>query len=314
VIDVSPLREGSRGRERVAVEIGQACQRDGFFYVTGHGIAPERIALVERLFRDFFARELDFKMAQPMSRAGRSFRGYFPVYGELTSGLPDVKEGFYFGAEHPDDHPRVLAGLPFHGKNLFPDIPHFGGIVLSWMEDMTRLGHVLMSAIGESLGLPAHHLADRYLEEPTILFRAFHYPPPESDEGWGVGEHTDYGWLTILWQDDSGGLQVKSRSRWLEAPPIPGSFVCNIGDMLDRMTGGLYKSTPHRVKNVSGKNRLSLPFFFDPDWDARIEPIDTSRAIVDDAHERWDHASVHAFEGTYGEWLSAKVAKVFPML
>jgi isopenicillin N synthase-like dioxygenase len=181
---------------------------------------------------------------------------------------------------------------------------------------MKRLGFLLMSAIGESLGLPAEHLAERYLREPTMLFRAFHYPPPESPETpmWGVGEHTDYGWLTILWQDDSGGLQVKSRSRWIEAPPIPGSFVCNLGDMLDRMTGGLYKSTPHRVRNVSGKNRLSLPFFFDPDWDARIERIDTSRAIKDDAATRWDKASVHEFEGTYGQWLAAKVAKVFPTL
>ena len=107
---------------------------------------------------------------------------------------------------------------------------------------------------------------------------------------------------------------MKSSSQWIEAPPVPGSFVCNIGDMLDRMTGGLYRSTAHRVRNVSGRARLSLPFFFDPDWDAEITPIDTGAAAPDDAADRWDRASVRAFRGTYGQYLLGKVAKVFPDL
>src|SRR5207247_6938094 len=91
---------------------------------------------------------------------------------------------------------------------------------------------------------------------------------------WGVGEHTDYGLLTILLQDDAGGLEVRSRSRWIPAPPVPGSFVCNIGDMLDRMTRGLYRSTPHRVRNPAPRDRLSFPFFFDPSFFARVRPIE----------------------------------------
>jgi len=139
---------------------------------------------------------------------------------------------------------------------------------------------------------------------------------PEAEEQWGVGEHTDYGVLTILKQDDVGGLQVKIRSRWIDAPPVPNSFVCNVGDMLDRLTRGLYRSTPHRVQNVSGRSRLSFPFFFDPGFDAHIEAIDLSgmRLLEDDKDERWDHTSVHDFEGTYGDYVLGKVSKVFPEL
>ena len=132
---------------------------------------------------------------------------------------------------------------------------------------------------------------------------------------WGVGEHTDYGLLTILLQDDTGGLQVKSRSGWIDAPPIPGSFVCNIGDMLDRLTRGVYRSTPHRVVNKSRRSRVSFPFFFDPNLDARIRPIESLKGCApDDARERWDQASVHEFSGTYGDYLLGKISKVFPEL
>jgi isopenicillin N synthase-like dioxygenase len=126
-----------------------------------------------------------------------------------------------------------------------------------------------------------------------------------------VGEHTDYGLLTLLAQDDVGGLQVKTPQGWNEAPPIDGALVCNIGDMLDRMTGGTYRSTPHRARNVSGRGRLSFPFFFDPGWNAEILPLPTAR---DDSAERWDRANVHAFSGTYGDYLLGKVSKVFPEL
>jgi isopenicillin N synthase-like dioxygenase len=131
-----------------------------------------------------------------------------------------------------------------------------------------------------------------------------------------VGEHTDYGLLTILKQDDTGGLQVKSRAGWMAAPPIAGTFLCNIGDMLDRMTGGRYRSTPHRVQNVTRRDRLSFPFFFDPNFNAEIKPIEipASAAVQSDREERWDHASVHEFQGTYGDYVLAKVSKVFPQL
>ena len=150
------------------------------------------------------------------------------------------------------------------------------------------------------------------------MFRIFNYPPDTAPldlkPRWGVGEHTDYGVLTILKQDDSGGLEVKGRSGWMEALPIASTFVCNLGDMLDRMTGGWYRSTPHRVRNPTDRDRLSCPFFFDPNFYAKVQPIDLSRVVKDNEHERWDGVSVHEFSGTYGEYLLGKVSKVFPEL
>jgi isopenicillin N synthase-like dioxygenase len=149
------------------------------------------------------------------------------------------------------------------------------------------------------------------------LFRIFNYPPPPAgSELWGVGEHTDYGLLTILLQDDAGGLEVKSGKSWIAAPPIPGSFVCNLGDMLDRMTRGIYRSTPHRVRNPAPRDRLSFPFFFDPNFFAKVGPIDlpSGETAPDDRAQRWDKSSVHAFSGTYGDYLLGKVGKVFPEL
>jgi isopenicillin N synthase-like dioxygenase len=276
---------------------------------------------LEEHSRQFFAQDLEAKLQIRMALGGKAWRGYFPVGEELTSGRPDLKEGIYFGTELGNDDPRVQDRIPLHGPNLFPaNLPAFRETVLDYMEAMTHLGHMLMKGITLSLGLEKSYFADRYTSDPLILFRIFHYPSSAkvSDEGphWGVGEHTDYGVLTILKQDDAGGLQIKSKAQWIEAPPVPGAFVCNIGDMLDRMTRGLYRSTPHRVHNISDRGRLSFPFFFDPNFDVQIEPIDLSEANIpaDDKHDRWDKASVHEFEGTYGEYVLSKVSKVFPEL
>jgi len=301
----------------MVADIGRACRDAGFFYVVGHGVDDRLPAELEMLSRRFFAQDLETKMAIRMELGGNAWRGYFPVGAELTGGRPDRKEGLYFGAELPDDHPKVAAGVPLHGRNLFPDIPDFRETTLLYTSEMTRVGHTLMAGIALSLGLPAPYFVDRYTHDPLTLFRIFHYPasdPASGDEDWGVGEHTDYGLLTIVRQDDVGGLQVKSRSTWIDAPPMPGSFVCNIGDMLDRMTGGLYRSTPHRVRNESGKDRISLPFFFDPNFDAEVGPIDSGRVVAEDAAERWDRSSVHEFQGTYGEYVLKKMTHVFPDL
>jgi isopenicillin N synthase-like dioxygenase len=318
IIDIRPLIEQSNKRYETAKQIGEACRTCGFFYITGHGVDEAMQQRLEEVSRRFFAQELEEKLKIRMALGGRAWRGYFPVGNELTSGRPDLKEGIYFGAELDNDHEFVKSRMPMHGRNLFPvNIPLFGETVLAYLAAMTGLGHKLMAGIALSLGLEEDYFAERYTAEPLTLFRIFNYPPdtaPESEKSWGVGEHTDYGVLTILKQDDSGGLQVKSKSRWVDAPPVRGSFICNIGDMLDRMTGGLYRSTPHRVRNPQHRNRLSFPFFFDPNVNAKVQPIELNIKIPDDKQERWDQASVHEFKGTYGEYLLSKVARVFPEL
>ena len=314
VIDISPLVYVCGDRREVADEIGRACREAGFFYIVGHGVDLSLQQRLEEVSRQFFAQDADRKTEIAMSRGGRAWRGYFPVGGELTSGLPDQKEGIYFGAELGRDHPLVESKTPLHGPNLFPNgIPQFRETVLDYMAAMTRLGHVLMTGIALSLGLTESYFADHYTADPLILFRIFNYPAGRR-ENWGVGEHTDYGLLTILKQDQSGGLQVKIGSRWIDAPPIPNSFVCNIGDMLDRMTGGLYLSTPHRAKNTTARDRLSFPFFFDPNFNAEVKPIMIGGEINENKDERWDQSSVHQFDGTYGDYLLNKVSKVFPQL
>jgi isopenicillin N synthase-like dioxygenase len=313
VVDMAPLRAGDA--DSVAGAIDRACRETGFFYVTGHGVPADLAARVDTLAREFFALSDEEKARIAMPRGGRAWRGWFPLGGELTSGLPDRKEGIYFGEELGPEDPRVRAGLPLHGANLFPAEPAgLRDAVLEYIGAVTDVGHRLLRGVSRGLGLDADWFDRHLTAAPTILFRIFRYPPlPADARAWSVGEHTDYGLLTLLRQDAVGGLQVKGPAGWIEAPPMPGSFVCNIGDMLDRMTGGLYRSTPHRVRlNTRGRDRLSFPLFFDPNLDARIEAIRTPE--VDDHASRWDRASVHAFDGTYGDYLLAKIGKVFPDL
>lgn len=320
IIDVAPLVHGEPAGT-VAQAIRQACRTHGFFYVTGHGIAPALIERLDRLSREFFNHDRDWKMRWPMKDGGRAWRGYFPAGQELTSNRPDWKEGLYFGTELPPDHPLVAAHTPMHGPNLFPDVEGLRTTVLDYMDAVTRLGHHLVRGIALSLDLPPDYFEQRYTADPLILFRIFNYPtrPAPQDLGvqWGVGEHTDYGLLTILHQDPVGGLEVRTPDGWIPAPPLEGTFVCNIGDMLDFITGGLYKSTPHRVaQNTSGHDRLSFPLFFDPNFQARIQRIqDLAGARADDdSAQRWDHTNIHAFDGTYGQYLLRKVSRVFPQL
>ncbi len=324
VVDIAPMLGDAdpEARGRVASEIGEACRAHGFFYIAGHGIDDALQRTLREASRTFFVQPPAEKMRVAMLHGGRAWRGYFPVGGELTSGRPDLKEGLYFGTELPPDDPRVLAGWPLHGANLWPAEPlALRAAVLDYMAAATRAAQAVLAAVALSLGLEDDWFRRHYTADPTVLFRVFRYPPQAAaDDGWGVGEHTDYGLLTLLLQDDVPGLQVRTPQGWLDAPPLPGTLVCNIGDMLDRLTGGTYRSTPHRVRNASGRERFSFPLFFDPEFTARVTPlpqhalIDPDRVAVDRS-ERWDGASVLApFEGSYGDYLLGKVGKVSPQL
>jgi isopenicillin N synthase-like dioxygenase len=328
-VDISALVAGNRDTGVVSAEsaaaaaIDAACRDTGFFSIVGHGVDPGLRHRLEALAREFFALDDAEKSEIAMARGGRAWRGWFPLGGELTSGLPDRKEGIYFGAELGADDTRVCAGIPLHGPNLFPHRPAaLRATVLEYLETMTALGHTVMRGVALALGLAPDWFARELTADPTILFRIFAYPPTRPDplkageDEWGVREHTDYGLLTIVGQDDVGGLQVRSTGGWIDVPPDADAFVCNIGDMLERMTGGRYRSTPHRVRNTAPTSRLSFPFFFDPGWDAEVRALpeisEGTRTV--DAQARWDRANVHELTGTYGEYLLSKVSKVFPAL
>jgi isopenicillin N synthase-like dioxygenase len=295
--------------------IDRACRDIGFFAVPlpTHLLAA-RARLVD-LAAEFFARPDAEKSQWAMVHGGTAWRGWFPLDGELTSGVPDHKEGFYFGTELPPD-PR-----PMHGPNLWPDEPvELRDAVTSWMNEMEVLGQQLLTTMAVGLDLGEHFFARGLTAEPTCLFRIFRYPPHGAGNGeWGVGEHTDYGLLTLLATDGTPGLEVKSNGEWHSVAADADLVVCNLGDMLDRLTGGRYRSTPHRVRNHAGHDRYSLPFFLDPGWDASVAPLEFADGWETplDAAERWDRANLRDLDTryvTYGDYLAAKTAKVFPNL
>jgi polar amino acid transport system ATP-binding protein len=317
VIDLRLAGQGAAARSALARQLDLACSEFGFFYLVGHDVQPWLTGRLLTLARQFFALEQAKKMQIHMSRGGRAWRGYFPVGGELTSGQPDLKEGLYFGSELDESDPRVQAGLPMHGRNLFPDEPQFRATVLEYMSALESVGQQVLSLMAAGLQLDGDYFRRQFTADPTVLFRIFRYPPDQAArEGWGVGAHTDYGLLTLLEQDAVGGLQVLNRDRWLDVPPLADSLVCNVGDMLERLTNGRYLSALHRAKNLSARERLSMVLFLDPSFAAKLQPLP---GVVPDASQphtnvRWDRIDPHAMQGTYGEYLLSKVSKVFPEL
>jgi isopenicillin N synthase-like dioxygenase len=183
------------------------------------------------------------------------------------------------------------------------------------MDAMEALGQRVLGLLAAGLGLDEPWFRRHLTADPVTLFRIFHYPPqPEAADGWGVAEHTDYGLLTILAQDGTGGLEVRATDgSWLAVPPDREALVCNLGDMLEKLTGGRYRSTPHRVRNRSAGGRLSFPFFLDPSWAAEVPPLELGEE-AGPPPARWDGADPTIFVGTYGEYLTAKVRRVFPEL
>jgi len=291
-----------------ATAIDAACRRDGFFSIVGHGIDPTLLDELIGSAREFFALPVEDKEQVAMRLGGAAWRGWFPFRGELTSGQPDDKEGFYLGVDGPTD------GRPLHGPNLWPTHPAaLRDTVTAYVSQATAAGHRVLEGMALGLGLDAGWFRRELTADPTVLFRMFRYPPTTG--AWGVGEHTDYGLLTLLAHDGTGGLEVRGPDGWSEVTPVDGALVCNLGDMIDRMTGGRYRSTPHRVANRSAADRYSFPLFLDPGWDAEVHQIPLhGPAPCDDADTRWDGTSLHTLSGTYGDYLTAKVARVFPEL
>ena len=215
IIDMAPLFGSDRAaRATVAAAIASACEDDGFFYVVGHRISPAVLQRLETEAHAFFALPLSDKQVIAMDRGGAAWRGWFPLQGELTSGRPDNKEGLYLGEELGADDPRVAAGWPLHGANLWPAAaPGLRPAATAFLDAATLAAEALMQGVSLALGLDDQYFAREYLRCPTRLFRLFTYPPTPP-EAWGVAEHTDYGLLTLLAQDDAGGLEVRARSGW----------------------------------------------------------------------------------------------------
>lgn len=274
VIDMSALSGfDARAMAEVAARIGSACRDVGFFYITGHGVPAALSQAVFAKSAEFFAKDAQTKARTLYSPAGN--RGYVPMKAEALdpSRPPDLKEAFNIGLDLPADDPELLADAMFRAANLWPDVPGFRATMLAYFKACHAVGRLLHRAFAIDLGLPPAFFDDK-LDRPMAVLRLLHYPPaPALAEAgqMGAGTHTDYGCVTLLATDGVGGLQVRRRTgEWLDAPHVPGAFVCNIGDCLMRWTNDIYLSTPHRVVSPPGRERFSVAFFLDPNPEAEI--------------------------------------------
>ena len=248
----------------------------GFGYIINHGIEKTLIEQLFQVSKQFHSQPLSEKMRVALDH---NHRGYIAINTstDVNSKLADVKkpnqsESFMMMREDKSELPDVYLS----GPNQWPKLENFKEVLEKYTFNMTKLGRNLMRLALLSSGVKDLSVMQS-LDTPTIWLRLLHYPPISKNSPsdlYGSAPHTDFGCLTILAQDDIGGLQVQTREgEWIDVPKLEGSFVVNVGDMLSRYTNGLLRSTPHRVINKSGKERFSCPFFFDPHTNAVVQPL-----------------------------------------
>ncbi|KAK3275430.1 hypothetical protein CYMTET_16441 [Cymbomonas tetramitiformis] len=355
IIEV-PVIDISKDTSTVVPHIRNALSTWGAFVCTGHGVDSKLCEDVFRTGYQFFNLPQDVKDKYNLKLGGARWRGYMPIGGErsLQGRIEDFKEGLYLGEDHSPNNPHCLAKDPTWGANLLPDdeLPQMRDLMLRYTEEVKRLGDRMMDLISLSLGLSEKYIQEHVTERDAIaLVRMFHYPPQdlptpnisekkrkfgetcrEPDDvaradKWGIGAHSDYGLWTMI-RTDAEGLEFKHPEHgWRPVPLVEDSFVMNVGDVLDRLTEGRYKSRHHRAINPSStRSRLSIPFFYDPGWNSRMTTLpmgDTGGfdfkydSEIESRQERWAHTKIQcAFDGKvqYSEFLAKKVAKVFPDL
>lgn len=267
IVDVSDLGSHSG---RLSRDLLRAYGETGFAYIEGHGIAQDLIDGVFEASRRFHSMPHADKMAVALND---NHRGFIPIdtstdrnstLAEVTK--PNQSESFMMMREAAPDDPDVMANVFLAGANQWPDLDGLREAVTAYHDALTRFSRQMLDAMLHATGANPDEAASSF-ERPTTWLRLLHYPPSPSvpDDLYGSAPHTDFGAITVLAQDEIGGLQVMTpNGHWIDAPPIPGTFVLNVGDMLHRMSHGALRSTPHRVINRSGRERYSCPFFFDP--------------------------------------------------
>ncbi|NMM88794.1 2OG-Fe(II) oxygenase [Rhodococcus sp. SRB_17] len=273
VVDISGLFSGNSDDERrVADELGQAARDVGFFYISGTGIPSELFDELLAMTKTFFALPLEEKMTSYIGLS-RCHRGYVPRGEEgLEGSAPDLKEAFDTALDLPADDPDYLAGNPMLGPNVWPAIDGFAEVVTTYYQALITVGRALLGAFALALD-----------EDPDVFFRAatktpsqlrlIHYPfDPDAVDAQGIGAHTDFECFTLL-KPTAPGLEVlNGDGEWIDVPPLPDTFVVNVGDMLEVWTNGEFIATSHRVRKVQ-EERYSFPLFFNVDYHTVVGPL-----------------------------------------
>lgn len=255
-------------------ELRRTCHEIGFFYLSGHGIDEARNERVLQVARAFFALPEAERLAIENVHSPQ-FRGYTRLGEEHTNGRPDQRDQIDIGHELP---PPILGPddptwLRLRGPNLWPEaLPELRKVILDWMAELEAVGRSLLRAMALALGQSAEHFDATVTPRPEVLVKVIRYPGGGDEQG--VGAHRDTGFLTFLLQDATGGLQVAHRGRFIDVPKLPGTFVINLGEMLQIATHGYFKATVHRVVSPpAGVERVSVPYFFNPRLEATLAPV-----------------------------------------
>ena len=275
--------------------IAQAAERFGFFQIVNHGITDAQIADVWEATRAFFALPIETK--REILRTKENSRGYYDR--ELTKNARDLKEVIDIAQvpfpELPDDDPRNFHSVD--GVNRWPELAGFRETVIEYLQACSELAHWLLQAFCVGLGEQPDHLHHHFGADQTSFLRMNHYPLDDllsADEATAVTalgdmalhHHSDSGALTLLLQDDVGGLQVEHRGQWIDVEPTPGALVVNTGDMMQVWSNDRYQAALHRVAPRTNRARFSLPYFFNPSYDTDYAPLPGSVATGDEPHYR----------------------------
>ena len=306
IVDFAPFLEGSAsGKKAVASAIRQAAESVGFLYLSGHGVDPTVINAAFAASRRFFELPVEERLKVKVNSA---HRGFIQMSNATVPGgtKPSMNESFLAGLDLGPQDPEVIANTPLHGPNQWPDgLSGFREAVETYQVAMSRLGHQVLRAFALALEIEEEFFVPHF-DKPMPFVRLLHYPSQpldRADDEFGISPHTDYGFVTFLAQDEVGGLQVKRRDGdWIDVPTVPNTFVVNIGDMLMRWTNDRWISTPHRVINTTGRERFSVPFFFDPNYHVQVQCISTCQGPGHPAKYdpiTWGEYLKQKFDATY---------------
>ncbi len=274
LIDLAKLtHESDLIRQDEIRRLDTACREIGFFYLTNTGIPKELMAALMREAKRFFDLPQEDKNTIDIKNS-INHRGYGNIGEEQLDEVShaDWKETFDMALDFPANHPLVAKYPTMYGPNQNPTNPKTVEVLQDYYVEAFTVAQKLLTAMAQALSLDDDFFTRCFTDHVTVL-RMIHYPPrPATDHDNGAGAHTDYGCVTLLLQDQIGGLQVKNRQgEWVDATPIDNALVVNIGDLMQRWTNDEYVSTAHRVRaSLPDVHRYSFPFFVEPDYETSV--------------------------------------------